>query len=221
MARTTETEVAEILIMYERSVPQVRISSELGISRDRVRRVIKKALADGTVKKTKIKPDTGKKGVQSQLRYAMICDLYRDGYLLTEIAKALSITATSVQQYVNKAMKRDDIPRAYSKERRNAVRRHQDKLGEGRTFKARGRTFVPSTLSPGETVRCNASVSAKCVYGSTSSSSGLCRFSECTWFCRSVGPEGCSYKACTRFSRISKDNPKLIAGGDFGDSIEG
>lgn len=68
---------------------------------------------------------------------------------------------------------------------------------------------VPSTLAEGETVRCTMTISRKCVYGKSQAGEQKCRYSLITGHCRSVGENGCSWKACTKFSKRSKDNPLL------------
>lgn len=68
---------------------------------------------------------------------------------------------------------------------------------------------VPSTLAPGEMVHCNHKISRTCVYGSLNTHDGLCRYALVTGECRSLGPEGCDYTACTRYSKISQNNPRI------------
>lgn len=71
---------------------------------------------------------------------------------------------------------------------------------------------VPSTLEEGQTVRCTMRISKTCVYGKSQAGEQKCRYSLVTGHCRSVGKNGCSWKTCTKYSKISKDNPRLSCG---------
>lgn len=82
--------------------------------------------------------------------------------------------------------------------------------------KERKVTEIVSTLRPGETIRCTPEVSRTCVYGNqyATNSNTKCRYSLITGKNRSIGPDGCKTCACTKYSKISKDNPRQECPGD-------
>lgn len=190
-----------------------RIAAEIGSTKDTVRNVVNKAIEKGFIEKVKPIRTRPAPSAVTQLRYSQICDFYRKGFTLVEIAGEVGISNASVQEYVNKAVANGDILSSKDPRRRQAVKRHQDAIGATRAYKKTNRE-VKSTLGENETVMCTASVSAKCVYGveTHSSDSAKCRYSLCTGKCRSVGPDGCSWKACTKFSKVSATNPRIIVG---------
>lgn len=225
---TKEEELQKLYDLYNDKVAYSEIASQLGHSRDWVRLRVQKGVDNGTLKVREKRVGLAANNSvakRTEMRYALICDYYRNGYLLDEIATEMNLSGSSVQEYINNARKRGDIVGAYDPERKKAVEaRHPGALGKKATSLSTGRLFnknkpvtVKSTLDEGKTVKCDCNVSRTCVYGVPSvGPMGIkCRYALITNKCRSVGPDGCKHSACTKYSKITKDNPRLeIAGSD-------
>lgn len=128
------------------------------------------------------------------------------------INKALEEGTVQLTHYVRCDKKNDTVPKV----RRTYKKQVNTFVTNDRVVKPKVPNYkeVHSTLSDGETVKCTMTISKKCVYGKSQAGEQKCRYSLVTGKCRSVGKGGCSWKACNKFSRISKDNPRLECAGE-------
>lgn len=154
-----------------------------------------------------------KKVLESQVKYATVCDLWRKGYTYDEMKAETGMCFETLNKYVRKGWEVGDIPLGDSNERKKAVEKRKS-LKCGHEFKKKERVYhkVKSTLNEGETIRCTNKVSRSCVYGRRTASEQGCRYSLVTGKCRTIGPNGEKVNplcACTCYSRVSKTNPKL------------
>lgn len=119
--------------------------------------------------------------------------LLNEGKTRHEVAVELSLAPSTVSRYVSGLLYEGTVKR----------------INKTRTLKSGNHIVVPSTLAPGETIKCDAHVSRSCVYGTLTPNDGLCRYVFITGHCRSLGPDGCDYKACTKYSKVSRTNPRI------------
>lgn len=222
---------AKIISLYESGVPVYKIAPQVHKCRPWVNKVVEEAINEGKLKRKRFVRQsniTEARLLEIQAAYAEICDYYRRGYTIHEIAEVTKHCFETVNKYVKVAIEKKDLYPKNHEKRKEAVRKHKNEIAEAkgeRVYQYKERTFKKAepTLAPGETVRCTAAISRTCVYGmyARSDCQGItgtqqrCRYSLVTGKCRSIGEDGCSWKACTKYSRISQDNPRLNCAEDI------
>lgn len=197
-----QDEKDKILELYLARVAKVEICKIVHHDRKVVYAVINKAIAEGKVPG---KLRGNRNAEKTAELYELICREYALGTSIKKISEKAGICASQVANYIRKGKDEGKITERYKGYLPEDKRKKREFVAED---KPKYRE-VPSTLAPGETVNCNASVAAKCVYGSDKG--GLCSYSRITGHCRSLV---CKHQECTCFSKISKTNPRLMARDD-------
>lgn len=196
----SDEEKAEIIKLYNEKYSIAEIRRRTGASRKYIDNLISE-LVDGNYIKKRDKLKSREKAEKIERR-KRIEQMYLAGIKQKEIAEILHLSLRTVNKQIVE-MKNDGMlqPRKVHREVPKAV------------YEAVAKCEVPSTLKPGQTVYCDEKIAKTCVYGSIETK-GLCNYCSITGKCRSVGKDGCSYTACTKYSKVSANNPKLIPRGE-------
>lgn len=199
-----KNQIEELKKLYNDGCSQYLIAETMGIGRKSVFRALKKLFASGELQdrgratRTVVKQYKARK--KSEEKIPLIIAMYNDNKSFTEIGDALGIAESNISRWVKILIENGTI------EKRENIRKRKEPKPE--KFK-KEKKIVESTLAKGETVECTEAVSQTCIYGCENSSAGLCRYSLCMHHLR-----GCSHKACDKYSKISRDNPRLKCEGE-------
>ena len=203
----SESELRDLIIKYwNENVTQRDMAKIMHVSRDTIQLRVDRLLQEGKIKERNKKREAHAKRsmAQRQMYAAQIRDMYLKGMSITDISKEVAIPLTTVSRYVAQEKALGNIPATPAKEKKIFVSPEKQNV-----------KTVPSTLAPGETVKCDRKISSQCVYGvaleQQSAHGHLCRYESVTKRCRSMI---CPHEACTCFSKVSKNNPRLKGTGD-------
>lgn len=147
--------------------------------------------------------------------YPKIKEMYLQGVSGLQIAATLGLNDETVKRILRRWRASGEVPAVKPKWKKRESKPRKKKVINVPNYDPTigPRRIAESTLKPGETIRCTVAVSKTCVYGIDGPRErGLCRFSSVTGKCRSVGDGACSHNKCTRYSKISKSNPRLKGG---------
>lgn len=205
-----------IIRLYKEGVPKYKIATVIHCSKHTIEKEIDAAIRLGELQSRlkAVRSDCNKGGrprhvLSAEVRYATVCDLYKKGYTVTEITCETGMCIETVARLLEKGRAEDNLWGKNSPERRAAIQKRKESLNiQDERYKPKEKVYhyAEPTLKPGETINCTASVARTCVYGSDNGNDGLCRYRQVTGNCRM---KICSYKACTCYSKRSKNNPKL------------
>lgn len=225
-----EAKRKKILELYQGRYAKRQIEMIVHSDKRTITKVINDALAKGEVQETKaIRCDKGKLSeskraisarraqLAQQVRYAHVCDLFSKGYTTTEICAEIKASQTTIAKIINNAISNGDVFSKDSIEYKRAKAEHRRERGIDLNRKRkRDLSHIKSTLAENETVKCTRKISKTCIYGTEieSDSVARCRYSLITGKCRSVGEGACSWKVCTKYSKVSAENPRLLIEGE-------
>lgn len=220
---------AQILEDYKTGMAKYKIALKYRMSKQSLQKLINKAIADGeldgtyaTIRSDNKRAQNSKMVLESQVRFATVCDLWRKGYTYEEIKEETGMCFETVKKYVTKGIEEDAIYSKDNPERKKLLAERRKQKSSTREYKERKPEdlykTVPSTLKPGETIKCTFSVSQPCVYGRRNTAEAGCRYSLVTGKCRTIdkatGEHINPKDACTCYSKVSKKNPKLNCVGE-------
>lgn len=199
--------------MWKKEEDKILIDSyNAGFSLGKIAEIMNRSYDSVKARSHKLK-DTGliqEKDIKG-LKKRLIKEDFLNGMDLKEIAKKYDITTEHTATYIREMRKKGELPpieKPIKEEKKKREPKEASHAFVEREVK-KTREAVPTYDHP---IECNEEVAKTCVYGSATSSNGFCRFAQCTGKCRSVTTEGfigCSYKACIRYSKISKGNPRI------------
>lgn len=215
----TDTQRKELIADYLGGMAKFRIAKKYHIAKITINKILADATATGEIPPGVVQARSEnyyrseKKILETQVKYATACDLWKKGYTYEEIQKEAGMSFSTVAKYLKRAIENGDVFPNDSQERKMAVQarrrlKKDDKPEDRRVVYHK----VESTLNPGETIRCTYKVSQSCVYGCRNAAEQRCRYSLITGKCRTIDKYGNKVnplKACTCYSKVSKSNPKL------------
>lgn len=199
-----KNQIEELKKLYNDGCSQYLIAETMGIGRKSVFRALKKLFASGELQdrgratRTVVKQYKARK--KSEEKIPLIIAMYNDNKSFTEIGDALGIAESNISRWVKILIENGTI------EKRENIRKSKEPKPV--KFK-KDKKLAETTLKHGKTVVCTKEVSKTCVYGCLDEKAGLCRYLLCVGHSR-----GCSPRECNKYSRISKDNPRILCEGD-------
>lgn len=206
----TEYEKNRIIEEYQKGTSKTKIAKMYGHGHQTVHDVIHRAIISGKIQERNSARVSAAKQRERSKHLALvtrIANMYKSGKSYAEIGNELHYTTNTVYRYITFAFEYGLLTSADSRVRGSNTRKFVKPTKEEKQ-KAREKRFVQSTLTDGQGIRCTAQVAATCIYGSANGFN-LCRYSQVTGKCRSVGKDACSWKSCTKYSKISSTNPRL------------
>lgn len=174
----TIEKINELIDLYNRGYGNQNIANKINVNVYTVKSKICKLQQEGVLALRRPKKD-----VEAELQVAR--EMWPNLTTITELADALKCSIQVATNRLTELANRGEIPKQF----RDIIRDRNK--------------FADSTLEDGQTVRCTKTVSKKCVYGCENPSDygGKCRYIQCTGHMR-----GCSWKACDKFSLVSRTN---------------
>lgn len=131
----------------------------------------------------------------------VIQKLWNQGIKQKDIATHIGMSLRNTNRLIGKMKAEGLLPERH-------IKREKEEAPKA-MVEVKAKRVAPPTLAKGETINCTPAVARTCVYGGRSLDNGLCRYSAVTDKCRSVGAGACKFSACDKYSKISKDNPRL------------
>lgn len=218
MIREDETQI--IIDLYNRGFSYESIGKSLGRDRKTIGIKINSLKQEGRLKdRPRARMEKPKKPSIQETRirkYAeQIMARYDQGLTILEISREIGLNPEATRKIVNKLIAEGLMKERSTLRGRRSFKRAKRKKGNSEGIGVIKYTSkeVPSTLKEGQTIKCTPSVARTCVYGG-SITSGLCRYSQVTGKSRLLGEGGCKMEKCTKYSKISRSNPKLVARGE-------
>lgn len=212
----------QLLADYNSGMAKYRIATKYKMAKSTLKKIIDQAIKDGDISheiqtirndsKHKVNPRIK---LEAELKYATICDLWKKGYRIEEIKEETGYCWETINKNLKRGQAEDNLWSKNSPERMKAVA-DRDKFREKPEVEPHKRKMnfvkVAPTLAEGESIKCTAHVSDMCVYGRRKRQEERCRYFFITGELRTYSmvdgfKNPC--KACTCFSKVSKDNPKL------------
>lgn len=214
---------AQLLADYNSGMAKYRIATKYKMAKSTLKKLIDQAIKNGDISHEiqTIRNDTKHKvnprvKLEAEVKYAVVCDLWRKGYRIDEIKKETGFCWETIHRNLERGYLEDNLWTKNSPERLKAVaERDKYRVKPEKTEKfVKQKVYkkVPSTLKEGESIKCTNRVSEQCVYGKRKANEEKCRCFFITGELRTYSvKEGFKNpcKACTCFSKVSKTNPKL------------
>jgi len=185
---------AHIIYMYNSGVSLGEMAKQYGCTHQTVSTYCRSLVDQGKLiaRDSHIRA-TGEARVE---RKQIFLDLYHSNFTLDEICDKMQISFYTAKMY-EKELQAENKLTIKSRKRPTKF------LGINQHIE------VPSTLEKGECIKCNPSVSRTCVYGTDKGTKYLCNYALIAGHSRSLGDDGCDYTACTKYSKISRSNPRF------------
>jgi len=196
------SEKARIIELYKSGKSFSYIAQALHMGRSKVSLLCDVYIEQGLMERLDHSGFTGKKNherYESNLNAAY--ELYKAGKTPGEVGKALGLSTNTALLYARELINRGRIQR--------------EQVNKGMRFGYGPGVVAAPTLEPGKTVNCTKAINSKCVYGELSEPH-MCRYCLVTGKARTIEtvdgrPQTgfCPPEACDKFSRVSRNNPRL------------
>lgn len=180
MKKWTEENTQKLIYYFNQGYDNHELAAALDVNIHTLVKNLYKLQAEGVL------PKRPTSDVDAEIH--AIKQMIEDGLSTYEMACKLKVSKFTIGNRIKVGIERGIIPADWKNYKRSSV------------------VTVGPTFEDKQVVRCTAAVSHQCVYGisqSVSSFSGLCRYIQCENRMR-----GCSWKACNKFQKVTKNNPR-------------